>query len=868
MLAIANDIDQMRVPRFRAIHRFLNTKADTPLGPGLGLDIADSFWFYGRSTGRQQEDDSDFTYFRGLTWDERSPLAAELTDYIQCGWIDAIHSYGNFSGVPRGKQCTREHAVHALDAISPLGVRPRIWINHGSTENIQNIGPADYMQGDRPDSDCYHWDLLRAAGVEYLWDGSGSDQLSRPTTLIPLDLRDGSKAWGFRRFYTLDFDGAIAHGLRASVAEQMRRTRNYAVLWHPQHLHVQLSDRHLEELSASGGFSILAQHLGAAPRILILGGPAVTALRRLATLQEQGVILVARTSRLLDFNRTREFVRFTVSEDDDVTSVNITSIEDPIFGPGPPTPERLRGLAFYVPDAARARLLIEGVPVDEELVQRNPTDGEAPSIGLRWHEPDQTDYTEEFAAAGATPRRQARPPDDDDATRTTALDLLAKDAEGPVPDGVSQSTYEYAVRYTRHRYEALGVAARQLDELGFTGAGRGLDIGSGAGHWCVAFLRTNERVVGIDTRPEFVELATRIATALGLEDRASYIVGRAEQLPFDRGSFDVAWSHGVLQFTDTEIAIAEACRVLKHRALFYCGYSGFGFRLSAIHAPLVKGAEAAAKGQIGGLLGTRSYRNGLYSTPWWRIRAPRLDDVIAIAEAYGMRHVDEPQIQDDSRHFLGLPVTMDVLLQKQSEPEDLPAELAARSADDSLYGALERLVAIGSPRSAISALRQRSDVMEDPRLRRVLLAALVKAGEVDDEIVDSLVSAENDKLLKGKLCEQRGDYEGAHALYAEAEDASTPFLAGSCLLALHRLPEAAAALSQGAESDDVESAIDCRVALCAVAAEQGLDAMAREFASLLEWLGAQHGREDEARELISRLPLQVDATPSRGAAAG
>lgn len=41
MLAICSDIDQARIDTFREIHRFLNTEADTYLGKGLGLDIAE-----------------------------------------------------------------------------------------------------------------------------------------------------------------------------------------------------------------------------------------------------------------------------------------------------------------------------------------------------------------------------------------------------------------------------------------------------------------------------------------------------------------------------------------------------------------------------------------------------------------------------------------------------------------------------------------------------------------------------------------------------------------------------------------------------------------------------------------------------------
>lgn len=859
MLAISNDIDQTHAPRFRQVHRFLNTTEETPMGPGLGLDVADSFWFYGRSVLSREQDASDFTYFRGLTWKERSPFAEELAVYLQAGWIDTIHSYGNFSGVSPDKRCTREHAEEALQALGSAGLHPRVWVNHGNVDNVQNIGRADYMEGDDPDSPAYHWDLLRQAGVEYLWDGGDAGVFRRPSALVPLTLKDGSESWGFHRFYTLDFEAALEHGLRPAVAEQLKRNRSYAVLWHPQHLHVQLSERHLDELSSEGGFAVIAQHLGVTPRSLMLGGPATHALRRLAGYQERGLILVARTSRLLDFNRARDFVKFAVSEDGEATTVDILGLEDPITGLTTPTADRLRGLTFYVRDERQARLLIDGSPVDESLVQRNPSDGKLPSIGLRWFEPDSTDHAEPFADAWRR-AHSASAALEPQAVSEQAHEVLDEYKSGPVPDGVTPEQYDYAVEYTRHRYSGLKVAADRVRELGFRDLGRGLDIGSGAGHWCVAFLLHNEQVAGIDIRVEFVELAQRIAAGLGLGDRAAYAVARAEELPFEDGSFDVAWTHGVLQFTDIELAIGEAARVLRQGALFYCGYSGVGFRLRAVYNGLAKQAEAAAKSQVESLLGARRYRSGVSSSGWSRMRAPALEDAIAIADSMGLRYVDEPQIQDTREDFLGRPATVDFLAQKREDPAAFAARIAGQPADSDLYDTLERLVAAGAPRSVIRAVGERPDLDEDARLRRVLLAALIKADEISGELAESLASTETDPIVLGKLHEQRHNYEAALELYAGVDGEAASFLAGGCLLKLGRLADARKTLSSGVDAADSELALDCRIALCSLAAtEDGLEGLAREFASLLEWLGALHGREEEARTLIGGLHLTASA---------
>lgn len=855
MLAISNDIDQSSAPRFRSIHRFLNTTEETPMGPGLGLDVADSFWFYGRAGRGRQEDASDFTYFAGLDWKEQSSLADEIVHYLRSGWIDTIHSYGNFSGVPAKQACSRAHAEHALEALAAADVAPRVWVNHGSAENVQNIGNADYMQGDRPGSPCYHSDLLRSAGVEYFWEGSGSNQFGRASALSPRTLNDGSPSLTFSRFYTLDFASAIAHGLRPAVAEQMRRTRDYAVLWHPPHLHVQLSEPHLEGLVREQGFAVVAQHFGATPRGLNLGGPALASLRRLSEYSSAGSILVARTSRLLDFNRSRDFVRAVLTEDAGGVTIDIAGIDDPLTGVRQPTLDELRGLTFYAPDPRNVRLLVDGVPVPGELVQENAADQHLPSVGIRWFEPDHTDHSEAF-----TPRSRKAPSLDPTRTADTAQQILAAQADDPVA-GVNEGAYRYALDYSRHRYARVEESIDRLRYLGFSGLKRGLDIGSGAGQWCIAFLADNRSVAGLDSRAEFVELARRVSEGLGLGDRTEYVVGRAEALPFEGRSFAAAWSHSVLQFVDAELALAEAGRVLESGGLFYCAYSTFGFRLRAIHKALAAQEYDAASRQVAALFGARRYLHGVEKTPW--ARSPTLDDVIAIADASGLRFVDEPRVQDDQRDFLGYPETVDFLAQKRNEPGFLLAELSERPADDELLAMLERLIAVGCPRIAAAVLAARTDLAGDARARRLRLQALTKAGETEGELVDTLDAEETDTLVRGMLREQRGDYDAAVGFYRAGEDdPRVPFLAGGCLLALGRKEEAVELLSVGADAADLEQELDCRIGLLQVAAAGAApDALAEEFMRLLARLGERLGREDEAAERIASLRSRGAASP-------
>src|SRR5207247_329585 len=171
--------------------------------------------------------------------------------------------------------------------------------------------------------------------------------------------------------------------------------------------------------------------------------------------------------------------------------------------------------------------------------------------------------------------------------------------EQTLPNGIGRSEWKYAVGYARERYRR-GVEhyRRPFHELGWSGMRHGLDAGSGAGHWGIAFALDNERVTGIDRNEEFVLIANGAADMAGLAGRVRHQLGNVEALAFPDGCFDAVWSHGVLMFCDTEISIAEISRVLEPGGQFYCGYSSPGFRLAAIYQRVLTGDRTQLRAQI------------------------------------------------------------------------------------------------------------------------------------------------------------------------------------------------------------------------------------------------------------------------------
>jgi len=89
-----------------------------------------------------------------------------------------------------------------------------------------------------------------------------------------------------------------------------------------------------------------------------------------------------------------------------------------------------------------------------------------------------------------------------------------------------------------------------------------LDVGCGTGELAFRATRTGACVAGADLAPALVETARRQAAEHGLE--ITFVVGDAEQLPFDNASFDVVSSSvGAIFAPDHERMAAELARVCR-----------------------------------------------------------------------------------------------------------------------------------------------------------------------------------------------------------------------------------------------------------------------------------------------------------------
>ena len=384
MLAISTDIDATAYHDFKETHRYMNTKEETSMGTGLGLDIANSFWMYVDTDKEGKIDARESTTWREqmsyFNTDWETPfLAEEIRTYIEGGWIDTLHSYGDFSQADRETaNFERKHAKAAIEELEEHDIEIQVWTNHGNQANIQNFGGSysftDYQEGDTPDTDGYHTDLIVPYGVEFLWDSNGHAEIGHDSVLYPIELQDGQSIWGFKRFTHIYTD----------------EEKDW--LWGAHDLNRQLSEDRLDSLVEEGHYSVIAQHLGNIIEDEAFPDQTVEALTRLRDYQENEDILVARTSRLLEYNRNHDYLSYSTETTDTYKDIHIHEVEDPVHGTFTPELDQLRGFTFEVSHPERTRLYLDGERISKEEL----TTEESGMIGITWFEPDYTDYTEKI----------------------------------------------------------------------------------------------------------------------------------------------------------------------------------------------------------------------------------------------------------------------------------------------------------------------------------------------------------------------------------------------------------------------------------------------------------------------------------------
>ncbi|MFB0526288.1 MAG: hypothetical protein ACETVO_02305 [bacterium] len=381
-LTICSDIDGTTTKEeFLEIQKFLNTREETSMGEGVGLEIGNSFVMYAPPT-------CAFSYFSG------NPENAQIIGkYINSGYIDFIHSYGEKADF------TRKDAIKAIKELNDNQYKVDVWVDHASTPD--NLGDdVTFGLGDHPESSAYHSDLTLAYGIKFLW-------LGRITTVIgqsaPITLKTfssiydshhpvaslknmlkefaknvlavfGNRKYAMHKSYDLVRVAKLDDGQKVY---EFLRFDNY---WKgvaegatSRRLAYVISQKTLERLKEVGGYTVVYTHLGKnSDCSQVVAKETQNALRDLAREYEKGNIYVSTTSRLLNYYLNHRYLNWSYGTKGDEMIITISSVEDPVFGSFVPTVEDLQGITFYVPDKDKIRIYLNDKEITD--IQRNPRD--------------------------------------------------------------------------------------------------------------------------------------------------------------------------------------------------------------------------------------------------------------------------------------------------------------------------------------------------------------------------------------------------------------------------------------------------------------------------------------------------------------
>ena len=166
----SNDIDLTTVERYLFLKDLFRNFPPSSPSTEPGLPYSESFFVFNHNPFHPEQ----------ISLKSHPDL---MIPDIESGYLSTLHSWGDYNFNPL---FSREHAKQGFEMLSGFRVKPRVWVNHGTTHNFQNIGAGigygdakEYVDGagtSYPLS-TYHLDYIRKLGIEFYW-------ISNPSRVI------------------------------------------------------------------------------------------------------------------------------------------------------------------------------------------------------------------------------------------------------------------------------------------------------------------------------------------------------------------------------------------------------------------------------------------------------------------------------------------------------------------------------------------------------------------------------------------------------------------------------------------------------------------------------------------------------------
>ncbi len=145
-----------------------------------------------------------------------------------------------------------------------------------------------------------------------------------------------------------------------------------------------------------------------------------------------------------------------------------------------------------------------------------------------------------------------------------------------------RSEYDYAV----FEYHRSAKVIETVERAGVRLAGRILDAGCGGGGTAVSLAEESAFAVGLDLEPRFVA-GVRLASEKAVANVA-FLRGDGTRLPFRDGSFDLVFSHSVLEHLSSAVSYLQECRrVLRDGGVLYLSTAPY-LSLAGAHLPRLR----------------------------------------------------------------------------------------------------------------------------------------------------------------------------------------------------------------------------------------------------------------------------------------